>query len=136
MKQKNYKKHDLCVISIENQFLVRFSLDPALYYATPRHNPLRKICSRKTLRRTRVKQGHRRLWHGGGLIWFMVFQRQMHTCSHKGCLRGLCPVRIWKIWYYLKQESCNLVNSFRRKLSAAMSKNNGYFFPWLNVLFC
>ena len=98
--------------------------------------PLRKICSRKTLRRTRVKQGHRRLWHGGGLIWFMVFQRQMHTCSHKGCLRGLCPVRIWKIWYYLKQESCNLVNSFRRKLSAAMSKNNGYFFPWLNVLFC
>ena len=37
--KKNYKKHDLCVISIENQFLVRFSLDPALYYATPRHNP-------------------------------------------------------------------------------------------------
>ena len=33
------KKHDLCVISIENQFLVNFSLDPALYYATPRHNP-------------------------------------------------------------------------------------------------
>ena len=32
------KKHDLCVISIENQFLVSFSLDPALYYATPRHN--------------------------------------------------------------------------------------------------
>ena len=28
-----------CVISIENQFLVSFSLDPALYYATPRHNP-------------------------------------------------------------------------------------------------
>ena len=25
--------------SIENQFLVSFSLDPALYYATPRHNP-------------------------------------------------------------------------------------------------
>ena len=40
MKQKNYKKHDLCAISIENQFLVSFSLDPALYYATPRHNPL------------------------------------------------------------------------------------------------
>ena len=37
--KKNYKKHDLCVISIENQFLVSFSLDPALYYATPRHNP-------------------------------------------------------------------------------------------------
>ena len=36
---KNYKKHDLCVISIENQFLVSFSLDQALYYATPRHNP-------------------------------------------------------------------------------------------------
>ena len=36
---KKYKKHDLCVISIENQFLVSFSLDPALYYATPRHNP-------------------------------------------------------------------------------------------------
>ena len=36
---KNKKKHDLCVISIENQFLVSFSLDPALYYATPRHNP-------------------------------------------------------------------------------------------------
>ena len=33
------KKHDLCVSSIENQFLVSFSLDPALYYATPRHNP-------------------------------------------------------------------------------------------------
>ena len=36
--KKKYKKHDLCVISIENQFLVSFSLDPALYYATPRHN--------------------------------------------------------------------------------------------------
>ena len=36
---KKYKKHDLCVISIENQFLVSFSLDLALYYATPRHNP-------------------------------------------------------------------------------------------------
>ena len=33
------KKHDLCVISIENQFLVSFSLDPALYYATPHRNP-------------------------------------------------------------------------------------------------
>ena len=33
------KKHDLCVISIENQFLVSFSLDPALYYVTPRRNP-------------------------------------------------------------------------------------------------
>ena len=33
------QKHDLCVIPIENQFLVSFSLDPALYYATPRHNP-------------------------------------------------------------------------------------------------
>ena len=33
------KKRDLCIISIENQFLVSFSLDPALYYATPRHNP-------------------------------------------------------------------------------------------------
>ena len=32
------KKHDLCVISIENPFFVSFSLDPALYYATPRHN--------------------------------------------------------------------------------------------------
>ena len=38
-KTKTKKKHDLCVISIENQFLVSFSLDPALYYATPRHNP-------------------------------------------------------------------------------------------------
>ena len=38
-KKKKYKKHDLCVISIENQFLVSLSLDPALYYATPRHNP-------------------------------------------------------------------------------------------------
>ena len=37
-KTKN-KKHDLCAISIENQFLVSFSLDPALYYATPCHNP-------------------------------------------------------------------------------------------------
>ena len=26
------QKHDLCVISIENQFLVRFSLNPLLYY--------------------------------------------------------------------------------------------------------
>ena len=33
------KNHDLCVISIENQFLVSFSLDPALYYVTLRHNP-------------------------------------------------------------------------------------------------
>ena len=33
------QKHDLCVFSIENEFLVSFSLDPALYYATPRHNP-------------------------------------------------------------------------------------------------
>ena len=33
------KKHDLCVISIENQFLISFSLDSALYYAMPRHNP-------------------------------------------------------------------------------------------------
>ena len=33
------KKNDLCVISIENQFLVNFSLDPALYYATLCHNP-------------------------------------------------------------------------------------------------
>ena len=32
------KKHDLCVISIENQFLVSFSLDTALYYATLHHN--------------------------------------------------------------------------------------------------
>ena len=38
-KQKNTICVDLCVISIENQFLVSFSLDPALYYATPRHNP-------------------------------------------------------------------------------------------------
>ena len=38
-KKKKYKKHDMCVISIENQFLVSFSLDPALYYATPGHNP-------------------------------------------------------------------------------------------------
>ena len=37
--KKKYKKHDLCVISIENQFLVSFSLDPALYYAMPHHNP-------------------------------------------------------------------------------------------------
>ena len=33
------KKHDLCVISTENQFLVTFSLDPVLYYAMPHHNP-------------------------------------------------------------------------------------------------
>ena len=33
------KKHDLCVISIENQFLISFSLDSALYNATPHHNP-------------------------------------------------------------------------------------------------
>ena len=33
--QKKKKKHDLCVISMENQF----SLYPARYYATPRHNP-------------------------------------------------------------------------------------------------
>ena len=38
-KQKQKQKHDLCVISIENQLLVSFSLDPALYYATLRHNP-------------------------------------------------------------------------------------------------
>ena len=33
------EKHDLCAISIENQILVSFSLDPAPYYATLRHNP-------------------------------------------------------------------------------------------------
>ena len=33
------KKYDLCVISVENQFLVSFSLAPELYYATLRHNP-------------------------------------------------------------------------------------------------
>ena len=33
------QKHDLCVISTENQFLVSFSLDPAPYYAMQRHNP-------------------------------------------------------------------------------------------------
>ena len=38
-EQKNTICSYLCVISIENQFLVSFSLDPALYYATPRHNP-------------------------------------------------------------------------------------------------
>ena len=38
-KQKTTKKHDLCVISIENQFSVSFSSDPALYYATPCQNP-------------------------------------------------------------------------------------------------
>ena len=38
-QQKKKKKHDYCVISIENQFSVSFSLDPSLYYATPRHNP-------------------------------------------------------------------------------------------------
>ena len=37
-KQKKQKqKNDLCVISIENQFLASFLMDPALYYATPRH---------------------------------------------------------------------------------------------------
>ena len=30
------KKHDLCVISIENQFLVSFSLDPAQRSITQR----------------------------------------------------------------------------------------------------
>ena len=33
-KKKIQKNH-----SIENQFLVSFPLDPALYYATQRHNP-------------------------------------------------------------------------------------------------
>ena len=32
---ENKKNMILCVIYIENQFLVSFSLDPALYYATP-----------------------------------------------------------------------------------------------------
>ena len=35
VKDKKDKKHDLCVILMENQF----SLYPAHYYATPRHNP-------------------------------------------------------------------------------------------------
>ena len=39
MYPENKKTRFLCVISIENQFSVSFSLDPALYYATPRHNP-------------------------------------------------------------------------------------------------
>ena len=45
------KKHDLCVISIENQFLVSFSLDPALYYATPRHNPRSDFFKKMVLNR-------------------------------------------------------------------------------------
>ena len=47
--KKKYKKHDLCVISIENQFLVSFSLDPALYYATLRHNPRSDLKKKKVL---------------------------------------------------------------------------------------
>ena len=45
------KKHDLCVISIENQFLVSFSFDPALYYATPRHNPRSDLKKKMVLNR-------------------------------------------------------------------------------------
>ena len=45
------KKHDLCVISIENQFLVCFSLDPVLYYATPRHNPRSDLKKKMVLNR-------------------------------------------------------------------------------------
>ena len=45
------KKHDLCVISIENQLLVSFSLDPALYYATPRHNPRSDFFKKMVLNR-------------------------------------------------------------------------------------
>ena len=37
-KKKKKKKNDLCVISIENQFLVSFSLHPLRFYATLRHN--------------------------------------------------------------------------------------------------
>ena len=48
---KKKKKHDLCVISIENQFLVSFSLDPALYYATPRHNPRSDLKKKMVLNR-------------------------------------------------------------------------------------
>ena len=44
------KKHDLCVISIENQFLVSFSLDPALYNATPRHNPTSDLLKKNGLK--------------------------------------------------------------------------------------
>ena len=52
---KKYKKHDLCVISIENQFLVSFSLDPALYYATPRHNPQSDILKNGLKSSTRLE---------------------------------------------------------------------------------
>ena len=45
------KTHDLCVISIENQFLVSFSLDPALYYATPRRNPRSDFLKKMVLNR-------------------------------------------------------------------------------------
>ena len=53
---KKYKKHDLCVISIENQFLVSFSLDPALYYATPRHNPPSDFCKNGLISSARLEE--------------------------------------------------------------------------------
>ena len=55
------KKHDLCVISIENQFLVSFSLDPALYYATPRHNP-RSDLKKKNGLKLSARFEEKKLW--------------------------------------------------------------------------
>ena len=65
---KNYKKHDLCVISIENQFLVSFSLDPALYYATPCHNPRSDFKKKMVLK-----------WAQGLKKKVMKFQREKIT---------------------------------------------------------
>ena len=50
------QKHYLCEISIENQFLVSFSLDPALYYATPRHNPRSDFCKNGLKLSARLKK--------------------------------------------------------------------------------
>ena len=40
-ERQKRQKHDLCVISMENQFFrcTKDWLYPARYYATPRHNP-------------------------------------------------------------------------------------------------
>ena len=89
------KKHDLCVISIENQFLVSFSLDPALYYATLRHNP-RSDFFKSGLDKSSARLGRKKV---------MKFQREKITtgwditknvffylvCHRKTLLWGSCP---------------------------------------------
>ena len=45
-------------------------------------------------------------------------QHQLHACTHRGCLRGHVPPPKLENLVFLQLESCNLVNTFRRKFRA------------------